>query len=111
MSFIKGGNILSVINECLEGDRIFNIIEWWSVKNNIDNQSNDNIIERKIEIGEELIFLDAYIDEKNKTKPYAWLVKFKCKDGYVDDAANYNFVTEEEWNALKGYFYKCFNEK
>jgi hypothetical protein len=94
---------MSVVNECRKGDLIYNIIEGWARRNEADP---NNIIdeERKIEIGEELEFIDAYLDENYKEKPYAWQVKFKCKDGYVSNAAQFGFVTEDEWNDLKKYF-------
>ena len=41
-----------------------------------------------MEIGEKLIFLDSYLDIENKSQPYAWQVKFECKDGYISDAAH-----------------------
>lgn len=100
---------LSVVNECQEGDLIYCIIEGWAQRNEADI---NNIIdeERKIEIGEELEFIDAYQDENYKTKPYEWQVKFKCKDGYVSSGAQFNYVTEEEWSALKDYFKKCIKD-
>lgn len=99
---------MSVVNECKKGDLIYNIIEGWSNKN---KANPNNIIdeERKIEIGEELEFVDAYLDGNYKDKPYAWQVMFKCKDGYVGNGGQHGSVTEDEWEELKKYFegYYC----
>lgn len=101
---------MSVVNECKKGDLIYNIIEGWSQ----ENKANlNNIIEeeRKIEIGEELEFVDAYLAENYKDKPYAWQVMFKCKDGYVSNGAQFGFVTEDEWEDLKKYFEDYYRNK
>lgn len=93
---------MSVANEAVEGDYIYNIYEWYLTYVNKDNEQIE--LEKKMEIGEELVFIDAYLEEDSKFKPYAWQVKFKCKDGTIGNAADFNFVTKEDWDALKEYF-------
>ncbi len=95
---------MSVVNESLEGDRIYNIKEWWSVVEFIETNNEACTNERKMEIGEEVTFIDAYLDKKNQLKPYAWQVKFMCNDGYIGHAAHFNFLTAEEWDNLCRYF-------
>lgn len=95
---------MSVVNDSLEGDKIYNIREWWLTSEIGGADNMPCCFERKIEIGEELTFIDAYLDEKNHSKPYAWQVKFMCKDGYVGHAAHFNFLTAEEWGELCKFF-------
>lgn len=95
---------MSVIDECLEGNIIYSIFEWWANSEYFDENRKVTITERKIEVGEELFFIDAYLDKRNLQKSYAWQVVFRCKDGYTGHAAHFNFVTIEDWNSLKKHF-------
>jgi len=100
---------MSVVNECRKGDLIYNIIEGWSQQNIADP---NNIVdeERKFEVGDELEFIDANVDDTQKGKPCEWQVIAKCKDGYVSKAAQFFYVTEDEWNDLKKYFKEYYKK-
>ena len=96
---------IGVIQECLPGDIIYSINSWFDKVSCIEGIIDDEktII---IEIGEKLLFQEAYRDKSEGNRPAAWCVRYKRENGYISSANQGYFVTEEEWQKLRAYIEK-----